>query len=207
MMAFRSRKSKSRNRASEASLAKLAKFSYSEFRRLSPAENEKAGFSAKARHYVLASVGRVTTASPTIPERQYKNKRTLEKYNLMPEAATRARALGALEYETADQAERVAKASETRFKKSALTRIDRMRAAAETVPSQSPDKSAHGRFHKLDPDSAQRYLAWRDRKLRGEDTGPEWFPNIDIAKALNDPKYALLRASPGAFAFPGFFAG
>ena len=202
-MTSHSRKSTPRNRASEEAHAKLSKRGYADFRRLSPSENVKAGFSPKARHYVLASVKRMTIATPTISERQYKNKRTLEKYNLMPETATRARKSGALEYETADQAERVAKAADTRFKKFAKARIAKIRAAGELVPSQSPDKRAHGQFHKLTPHANERFLAWRERKLRGEDTGAEWFANIDIAKALDDPRYALLRASPGAFAFPG----
>ena len=70
---------------------KLAKAPRSEFRRLTPAENAKLGFSPKARHYVLGTTKRLTKATPTISARQFERKRASELFGLSPEQAERRR--------------------------------------------------------------------------------------------------------------------
>ena len=85
--------------------------SYSDFRRLTPDENEREGFSRKARRYVLKSVRRLTKRTPTISARQHETLRTQQEYGFAkPEIATHARQHGALAYKTAAQREAVAKA-------------------------------------------------------------------------------------------------
>ena len=51
-------------------------------------------------------------------------------------------------------------------------------------------------------DADRRYRAIRRRKLAGEyipDGAWQWF--IDYARRFRDPRYELLRGSPGAFGF------
>ena len=50
--------------------------SYSDYRRLSPDENERQGFSRKARQYVLKSIKRVTKHTPSITARAHETLRT-----------------------------------------------------------------------------------------------------------------------------------
>jgi hypothetical protein len=56
--------------------------SYSDYRRLSPEENERQGFSRKARHYVLKIVKRVTGRTPSITARAHETLRTHQLHGL-----------------------------------------------------------------------------------------------------------------------------
>jgi len=176
--------------------------SFADFVRLTPEQNVKLGLSRKARHYVLKDVKRVTKATPTISARQYETKKTRERFGLTPEQATEARRRGAISYVSAGQRERVAKAAITREENRVVVEIKRMRAAGRHVPSNSPDKRRHGRFHPVTPDTERRYREIRRRKLAGElIPDGEWHWFIDYARQFRDPRYELLRGSPGAFGF------
>jgi hypothetical protein len=179
----------------------LESASFADFARLAPAKNVKLGFSRKARRYVLKDE-RVTEATLTISARQYETKRTRERFGLTPEQATEARRQGAISYVSADQRERVAKAAITREENRVVAEIKRMRAAGRNVPSKSPDKRRHGRFHSVTPDTERLYLDIRRRKLAGElIPDGEWHWFIDHGRQFRDPRYELLRGSPGAFGF------
>ena len=74
--------------------------SYSDYRRLSPDENERAGFSRKARRYVLKSVRRLTKRTSTISARAQETLRTQQEYGFAkPELATEARKAGRLQHQ------------------------------------------------------------------------------------------------------------
>ncbi len=179
---------------------KLAKTSRSEFRRLTPTENTKLGFSPKARHYVLNSTKRLTKSTPTISARQYETKRAGELFGLSPEKATEARRQGAIDYATADQRERVAKAARTRIKK-------RIAKGAETrmrLPTNSPNPRKHGRTIMLRPGDAERYQGLKQRRLGGEELPiGEWVWMMDIGEYFGDPDVGFMRGSPtsGGFGF------
>ncbi len=115
----------------------LSSASYSDFIRLTPQQNAKLGLSLKARHYVLKST-RITKATPTISARQFETKRARELFHLTPETATQARRHGAVSYVSADQRERVAKATITREENKVVAAIKKLRSSGETVPSNSP---------------------------------------------------------------------
>ncbi len=150
----------------------------------------------------MADAKRLTKATPTISARQYETKKARELFGLTPENATEARRRGAISYVSADQRERVAKAALTREENKVVAEIKRMRAAGRHVPSNSPDKRRHGRFHPVAPDAERRYREIRRRKLAGEHIPDgEWQWMIDYARRFKDPRYELLRGSPGAFGF------
>ena len=175
--------------------------SFADFVRLTPEQNVEQGFSRKARRYALKNE-RVTEETLTISARQHETKRTQELFGLTPEQATEARRQGAIPYVSADQRERVAKAAITREENRVVAEIKRMRAAGRHVPSNSPDKRRHGRFHPVTPDTERRYLDIRRRKQAGElIPDGEWHWFIDYARQFRDPRYELLRGSPGAFGF------
>jgi len=189
-------------RTAEGKARLMASASYRELRRLTPEQNAKLGLSPKARHYILKTTKRVTKATPTISARQYETKRARELFGLAPEKATEARRQGAIPYTSADQRERVAKAAITREENKVVAEIKRMRATGGHVPSNSPDKRRHGRFHPVTPDAERRYRVIRRRKLAGEHIPDgEWQWMIDYARRFKDPRYELLRGSPGAFGF------
>jgi hypothetical protein len=172
--------------------------SFEDFARLRPEQNVNLGFSPKARRYVH----RDARAKLTISARQYEAKRAAELFGLSPEQATQGRRRGAIEYATADQRQRVAKAAITREESKVIAEIKKLRASGETVPSNSPDRRRHGRFHAVHSDDERRYRDIRRRKLAGEfipDGEWQWF--IDYARRRKDPQYELLRGSPTAFGF------
>ena len=180
----------------------LESASFADFVRLTPKQNVKLGFSPKARHYVLKEAKRLSKTTPTISARQFETKRARELFSLAPERATEARRRGAISYLSAEQRERVAKAAITREENKVVAEIKRMQAAGGHVPSNSPDKFRHGRFHPVTPDAERRYREIRRRKLAGEHIPDgEWHWFIDYARRFKDPRYELLRGSPGAFGF------
>jgi hypothetical protein len=176
--------------------------SFSDFARLTPEQNVKLGLSPRARHYVLKDTRRLSKATPTISARQFETKRAYELYGLTPEQATEARRRRAISYASADQRERVAKAAITREETKVVAEIKKHRASRERVPSNSPDKRRHGSSYPISVDAERRYRAIRRRKLAGghiPDGEWQWF--IDYARRFRDPRYELLRGSPGAFGF------
>jgi hypothetical protein len=180
----------------------LESLSWSSFVRATPEQNVKLGFSPKARRYVPADTKRITKATPNISARQFETKRARELYGLTPEQATEARRHGAISYVSADQRERVAKAAVTREENKVVAEIKKLRAAGGEVPSNSADKRRHGWFHPVTPDAERRYREIRRRKLAGElIPDGEWHWFIDYARRFKDPRYELLRGSPGAFGF------
>jgi hypothetical protein len=179
----------------------LESASYANFVRLTPEQNVRFGHSAKARHYAFKGA-RITKATPTISARQFETKRARELFGLTPERATQARRHGAISYVSADQRERVAKASITREENKVVATIKKLRSSGEAVPSNSPDKRRHGTFHPVSEHAESRYRAIRRRKLGGDhipDGEWQWF--IDYSRRLKDPQYELLRGSPSAFGF------
>ena len=189
-----------RNATRKARLLESA--SFSEFARLTPQQNVKLGLSPKARHYVLATTKRVSKLTPTISARQYETKKARQKFGLSPEQTTQARRQGAIRYVSADQRERVAKAAITREETKVVAEIKKLGTAGERVQSNSPDKRRHGSWHPISADAERRYRAIRRRKLAGEHIPDgEWHWFIDYARRFKDPRYELLRGSPGAFGF------
>jgi hypothetical protein len=176
--------------------------SFADFVRLTPEQNIKLGLSRNARHYALKDVKRVTKATSTVSARQYETKKARELFGLSPERETEARRNRAISYVSADQRERVAKAAITREETRVIAEIKKLRASGEHVPSHSPDKRRHGRSYPITPGAGQRYRELRRLKLAGEhipDGDWHWF--IDYARRFRDPRYELLRGSPGAFGF------
>ena len=135
------------------SAKKLATAPYSQFVRLTPEQNVKLGLSPTARHYSLKGATRITKTTPTISARQYETKKARELLGLSPEQAADARRHGAISYVSADQKERVAKAALTREETKVVAEIKKFRASGRQVPSYSPDKRRHGRFHPLTSDA------------------------------------------------------
>jgi|HubBroStandDraft_4_1064222.scaffolds.fasta_scaffold247216_2 hypothetical protein len=175
---------------------------FADFVRLTPEQNVKLGLSRKARHYVLKDVKRVTKATPAISARQYETKKARELFGLSPEQATEARRHGAIRYVSADQRERVAKAAITREETRVIAEIRKLRASGAHVPSNSPDKRRHGSWYPISADAERRYRGIRRHKLAGEHIPDgEWHWFIDYARRFRDPRYELLRGSPGAFGF------
>lgn len=169
----------------------LASASYGAFRRASPVENVRMGYSSKARRYVLAaSGGKVTQRTPSISARAHETLRTRQVHGLAsPEQATQARREGGLSYSSQDQASRVEKAADRRLRKKAEARV------GEWLPYHHPKKGA-SRLH-FTRERMDAYERNRERKLRGEwlDDG-EWFAMMDTAKALRDHRIMQLRSSP-----------
>ena len=181
----------------------LESASFSEFVRLTPEQNVKLGLSPKARHYVLKTARRVTKATPTISARQFETKRAraLSRPTRLKKA-TEARRHGLISYVSADQRERVAKAAITREENKVVAEIKKRHASGDRVPSYSPDKRRHGSSYPISADAERRYRAIRRRKLAGEHIPDgEWHWFIDYARRFKDPRYELLRGSPGAFGF------
>jgi hypothetical protein len=169
------------------------RYSYSDYRRLSPSELEKIGKTRKSRHYILKSVGRLTKRTPTISARKHETLRTQQEYGIAtPEIASKAREHGGLAYKTGVQEERVNKAKETNLLKTVK------RGEGAQVSSANPSRKARGGF-KLTKASAVRFQRNRERKLRGEYISDgEWHEMMDIAVKFKDSRIAQLRASPPA---------
>jgi hypothetical protein len=169
---------------------RLASLSHEALRRATPAENVHMGFPPKARRYVKAGA-KVTKSTASISARQAETKRVSKRYGFETlEAATQARWEGALGYESQDQAERVAKAADTRLTKQA------QRSVGETFSAPRPNRRRSTRFVFTDA-RRRNYERNRERKLRGEWLDdPEWFEMMDTANALKDHRVLQLRASP-----------
>ena len=106
---------------SSRSVVKLPTARYSDFRRATPAENIKLGFSRTARHYVPKSVKRVTKRTQSLTARAHETLRTRQVHGLAsPEQATQARQRRrAILFQSRPSVERVAKAEDRRLRKKA----------------------------------------------------------------------------------------
>jgi hypothetical protein len=161
--------------------SRIAKASTSELRKLSPAENVRAGRSAKAERYVLCGK-RVTRTTTTISKRQYLQKQTAEHAGeqLSLEQAARRRREQTLSYRSAVSEDQAAKQRETR----ALQRASRLKSVRD-LKGMSYRPGMLGEFEEL-----------RRRKLAGEDLpDTDWFEMMDIANAIDDPRLSDLRRS------------
>jgi hypothetical protein len=171
------------------------RLSYSDYRRLSPKENERLGFTRTARHYVLKNVERVTQRTPSISARAHETLRSRQLHGLAsPEQATMARREGGISYSSADQASRVEKAADRRLRKKARQSV------GQYLPTSNPRRK-RTRFHLTD-EKMKNFERNRERRLRGEwlDNG-EWFEMMDVAHAVNDHRILQLRASPAPAAY------
>jgi hypothetical protein len=175
--------------------------SYSDYRRLSPAENEREGFTRKARRYVLKSVLKLTRRTPTISARQHETLRTREEYGFAnPEVATEARKQGALSYKTGAARETAAKAREGAFQKRFARDIDKAARSGASIPEYSGPGIKKGRSFKARRWHAEEMTDLRARKLRGDAlTQAEFSMLMDYAQYTKDPMRDFLRQSPGSF--------
>jgi hypothetical protein len=176
--------------ARRAPSKRLASLSLGELRRATPAENVRMGFGPKARRYVQAGAN-ITKSTVSLSARQAETKRVSERYGFETlEAATQARREGVIGYESRDQAERVAKAADTRLRKQAQRKV------GETLSAPHPYRRKSSRFA-LTETRRRNYERSRERKLLGEWLeAPEWFEMMDVANALKDHRILQLRASP-----------
>jgi hypothetical protein len=172
-----------------------ARQSYSDYRRLSPEENERQGFSRAARHYILKIVKRVTRRTPSITARAHETLRTRQLHGLAsPEQAAVARREGGISYSSADQASRVEKAADRRLIKNARESV------GAYLPTSNPRRK-RTRFHFTD-ERMKNFERNRERKLRNEWLdNAEWFEMMDVARAVKDHRILQLRASPAPAAF------
>ena len=117
----------------------LSNASYDALRRATPAENVRMGFTPKARRYVSANARKVTKSTPSVSARHAETQRVRERYGMVsPEIATEARKRRALSYVSADQAERVEKAANTRERRRAERAVRKLEG--HDVESRSPDR-------------------------------------------------------------------
>ena len=172
------------------------------YRRLSPAENVKSGFSPKARRYAPNDVNQMGKRTATIRARQYETLRTKERYRIAtPELATEARKQGAISYSSAVQREAVAKAAVTREEKKYRSNLEAR--TGEYITVNNPRRRHRERVH-ISEVAIGRYLENRRKKLHGEHIPDgEWQQMMDVAQAVGDARSELLRGSPGAFGFKG----
>jgi hypothetical protein len=180
--------------------------SYADYRRASPLENVRMGYTPLARRYVKASISKTTSRTSSISARQAETIRVREQFGLAsPEIATKARAHEAIVYKTA-QAEQAAKKNIlVSFNKRARKQIIADAASGKRIKQRSADgsfsqrkRAAHG--YRLSPDAADRYFDLRARKLAYEwiDEG-DWHWMLDIAWQYNDPLINALRAYPPSY--------
>ena len=117
----------------------LSNASYDALRRATPAENVRMGFTPKARRYVSANARKVTKSTPSVSARHAETQRVRERYGMVsPEIATEARKRRALSYVSADQAERVEKAANTRERRRAERAVRKLEG--HDVELRSPDR-------------------------------------------------------------------
>jgi hypothetical protein len=174
---------------------------YSDYRRLSPAENEREGFTRKARRYVLKSVQKLTKRTPTISARQHETLRTRQEYGFAkPEIATEARKHGALSYKTGAARDTAGKVSEKAFVKKSDKRIVEAAHSGTRIPEYSGPGIKKNKNFKARSWHAGEIEDLRARKLAGEElTQGEFSMLMDYSEWLKDPMRLFLRQSPGSF--------
>jgi len=178
--------------------------SHNQLKRLTPAQNVKAGYSPKARHYVLlkpdGSVPRITKRTPTISANQYEKLRT----GLPKAQATKARLSGELPYKSARAEQTAAKIRRTTESKRGgrdfpAYFLDRVRADArnKTTIFKGGGPTKGSKSLVVHYDSAVRALENRAKRLRGEHIPDgEWHAMVDYMAHYEDPYVEILRGSP-----------
>ena len=162
---------------------KIETASASGLRRLSPAENVKLGYSAKAERYILKGAA-VRKGAATVSKRQFLERQTAEREGfekpISLERAASARRDGGAGYSSAAAMEQASKQIEVR----ALKRAEKV----EFV------RDYKGRRYKTG--FSAEYAELRARKLGGEfiEQG-DWCAMMDIAKTIKDPRLADLQSS------------
>jgi hypothetical protein len=187
-------------RSSSKSLLR-ASVSHTALRRASPAENVRLGFSPKSRHYVRASVKKVTKRTAFVTARAAETKRTRERYGFAtPEAATKARSDRVLSYESQDQARRVAKAKKTRKLKARVDDKARRIAAKNGFPTGENQTEEVLAFLKKQSAKHDRYLAGDEDARLDED---EYRRTITLAYrylGADDERLRIMQMSPDMMA-------
>jgi hypothetical protein len=167
----------------------LETVSVSALRRLSPAENVKAGYSAKAERYAPKGT-RVGKNTATISKRQYLKKQTAEREGLEKpvslEKAAKARSVGEFRYSSAGSEQQARRQREERAVKKSLRFLPEVRSV--------PDLS--GKRHRV-KNAEQRFMDFVARKEAGE-TVPifEYKAMMDVGREIKYPRLAELRRSP-----------
>jgi hypothetical protein len=119
--------------AKRNSTSRRSRHPYSDYRRLTPAENERQGRSRTARHYVLKTAQKVNSRTPSITAHAYETIRARQVHGLSSlEQATAMRREGGISYSSADQARRVEKAADRRFVKKAQDSVGKY------IPTSNP---------------------------------------------------------------------
>jgi hypothetical protein len=138
---------------------------------------------------VGADIKKVTKRMASISARQAEKKRVRAVYGVAtPEEVFKQREH--LGFTSQDQAERVAKAADTRLRKKAE------RSVGDTLEAFHPTRRRSAHFV-LTRERFKNYERDRQRKLRGEwIDGLDWFAMMDVANALKDHRILQLRASP-----------
>jgi hypothetical protein len=186
----------------------LSSVSYTALRRATPAENVRLGFTPKARHYVKASVKRVTKNTPSLSARAYETKRSKALYGVTPERATKERASNPLLYKSAqsrDAAEKTKRTYERKretkleqqsFDAQFLKRIERDAVARLRISKAAGKRKGQASFI-VNRITAVRALENRRKRLRGEHIPDgEYQQMMDYMAHYNDPYYELMRGSP-----------
>ena len=209
-----------KQRKSSARSGSKRRHSYSDYRRLSPDENELQGHSRKARHYVLKGVKRVTKRTTSISARSHETLRTRQLYGLAsPEIATKAREHGGLTYRSEQARVTAQKNKDAAYLKKLRRDIEDAARRHERIAEYAgpgepkPATKQVGKGRRSYPvRTGFRAKEWhagyvedlRERKLAGEelDNG-DWHMMMDYAERFKDPARHLLRASPGSFGVRG----
>jgi hypothetical protein len=182
------------------------RYSFSDYRRLSPAELRTRGESPKSKRFVLKSVKNVKRAK-SISQRSHETMRVREEYGVAsPEIATEARRSDALAYKSAQASETAESNRNTAFEKRVRVRIAKDAASSKRIHEHTSDgslktgKRASASGYRLRSDAAQHYFELRRRKLAGEwiDDG-DWHWLADMASEYDDPKSDVLRAYPPGY--------
>lgn len=178
------------------------------YRRLTPQENIKAGYTLLARHYVLETTKKITEKTPTLTHRQYRTRQERERHGVAsPEIATRAREAGAIPYRSGRAAETAGKIRRSAYVKRLHREILKAAQNGDRINEYSGpgeikrDRSGNRRGFKAQVWHANYVEDLRERKLTGEqlDNG-DWHMMMDYAERFKDPARHILRASPGSFA-------
>jgi hypothetical protein len=171
--------------------------SYSDYRRLTPDENEREGFTRKARRYVLKSVQRLTNHTPTLSARAHETLRTRQEYGLAkPEIATEARKHGALTYKTATARETATKTRNRAFETTFLKKAERDAAHGKSI-KKFAGKTRGKTSLKVSVDTATDARNNNNKRLNGDHIPDgEYQAMMDYMSHYGDPHYQLMRGSP-----------
>jgi hypothetical protein len=167
----------------------LETVSVSALHRLSPAENVKAGYSAKAERYARKGV-RLGKNTATISKRQFLKKQTAEREGLAKpvslERASKARSAGEFRYANAATEAQAGKQRETAAVKKSFRFLPDVKSVSDLAGKHYRVKNAE-----------QRFLDFVARKDAGE-TVPihEFKAMMDVGSEIKYPRLAELRRSP-----------